>query len=348
MAGRAVIRSLGEAGCLGTFAELGAAARDRARQVFIDGTSIFPPRGGGARRQSCLYQCGRGVLPDRVSVWRAGTIVTVHGVAGYGGSRNDTFIGEQHRRHAVAAGQTGSGGGAEIRRRSQDAARRQPGQHVDPRGIDDRRRGADDGGVQQPRACSISTSRRTGSIRSCPIWPTSWSWNEDGTTLTFKLRQGVKWHDGKPFTADDVKCTWDLLPGKVGGEAPRQPAQILVPQPRLRSRPTAISRSSFHLKRPQPSFIGLLASGWSPVYPCHVPPAQMRQHPIGTGPFKFVEFKPNEWIKLTRNPDYWKPGRPYLDGIEYTIIRNAVDLDPGARRQASSTAPDRASCRRRC
>jgi peptide/nickel transport system substrate-binding protein len=48
----------------------------------------------------------------------------------------------------------------------------------------------------------------------------------------------------------------------------------------------------------------------------------MRQHPIGTGPFKFVEFKPNESIKLVRNPDYWKPGRPYLDGLEYTIIRN--------------------------
>jgi peptide/nickel transport system substrate-binding protein len=47
----------------------------------------------------------------------------------------------------------------------------------------------------------------------------------------------------------------------------------------------------------------------------------MRSHPIGTGPFKFVEFKPNESIKLTRNPDYWKEGRPYLDRIEYTIIR---------------------------
>ena len=48
----------------------------------------------------------------------------------------------------------------------------------------------------------------------------------------------------------------------------------------------------------------------------------MRSHPIGTGPFKFVEFKPNEYIKVTRNPDYWKPDRPYLDGIEYTIIKN--------------------------
>src|SRR6201982_561559 len=39
----------------------------------------------------------------------------------------------------------------------------------------------------------------------------SWSWNEEGTRLTFKLREGVKWHDGKPFTSADVKCTWDLL-----------------------------------------------------------------------------------------------------------------------------------------
>jgi peptide/nickel transport system substrate-binding protein len=79
---------------------------------------------------------------------------------------------------------------------------------------------------------------------------------------------------------------------------------------------------TFKLKRPQPSLVALLASGASPVYPCHVSPAQMRQHPIGTGPFKFVEFKPNEGVKLARNPDYWKPGRPFLDGIEYTVVPN--------------------------
>src|SRR4029453_8740201 len=48
----------------------------------------------------------------------------------------------------------------------------------------------------------------------------------------------------------------------------------------------------------------------------------MRKKPIGTGPFKFVEFKQNESIKITRNPDYWKKDRPYLDGIEFTIIPN--------------------------
>jgi peptide/nickel transport system substrate-binding protein len=79
---------------------------------------------------------------------------------------------------------------------------------------------------------------------------------------------------------------------------------------------------TFVLKRPQPAFLFLLAGGMSPVYPCHVPPAQMRLHPIGTGPFKFVEYKPNEHIKVAKNPDYWKPGRPYLDVIEWTIVPN--------------------------
>jgi peptide/nickel transport system substrate-binding protein len=83
----------------------------------------------------------------------------------------------------------------------------------------------------------------------------------------------------------------------------------------------------FKLKRPQPALLALLASGWAPVYPCHVPAREMRQHPIGTGPFKFVEFKPNEYVRLVRNPDYWKPGRPYLDGIDFTIMREIGPRD---------------------
>ena len=48
-----------------------------------------------------------------------------------------------------------------------------------------------------------------------PDLATGWAWNEEGTELTFPLRKGIKWHDGKPFTAADVKCTWDLLQGKA-------------------------------------------------------------------------------------------------------------------------------------
>src|SRR5215472_6525669 len=47
-----------------------------------------------------------------------------------------------------------------------------------------------------------------------PELAAGWSWSEDGTELAFPLREGVKWHDGKPFTARDVKCTWDMLAGK--------------------------------------------------------------------------------------------------------------------------------------
>jgi peptide/nickel transport system substrate-binding protein len=149
----------------------------------------------------------------------------------------------------------------------------------------------------------------------------SWSWNEEGTELNFKLRDGVKWHDGKPFTAKDVKCTWDLLQGKT-----KEKLRVNAREAwwlNLNEVTTDGDRqATFHLKRPQPAFIELLASGFSPVYPCHVSPAEMRAHPIGTGPFKFVEFKPNQSIKVVRNTGYWKPGRPYLDGIEYTIIPN--------------------------
>jgi peptide/nickel transport system substrate-binding protein len=149
----------------------------------------------------------------------------------------------------------------------------------------------------------------------------SWSWSEDGKDLIFKLRHGVKWHDGKPFTAADVKCTWDMLLGKGTDKLrlnPRETWYLNLDSVSVEGDDEAV----FHMKRPQPAFIALLASGDSPVYPCHVSPRDMRTHPIGTGPFKFVEYKPNESIRLTRNADYWKPGLPYLDGIEYTIIPN--------------------------
>jgi peptide/nickel transport system substrate-binding protein len=147
----------------------------------------------------------------------------------------------------------------------------------------------------------------------------SWSWSPDKRRLTFNLRQGVKWHDGKPFTAKDVGCTFDLLLGKAKEPLRLNPRQVwyhnvddvLV---------TGELEVTFVLKEPQPSLLALLASGYSPIYPCHVSPREMRTKPIGTGPFRFVEFKRNEVIKLARNPDYWKPGRPYLDAVEVRII----------------------------
>ena len=184
----------------------------------------------------------------------------------------------------------------------------------------------------------------------------SWSWDSTGTKLTFKLREGVQWHDGKPFTAKDVQCTWRMLIGKREDQ-------------KLRANPRSIWYSklddvttngdyevTFNLTARHPALLSLLASGFSAVYPCHVPPEEMRKHPIGTGPFKFVDYRRGEGYELVRNPNYWKKDRPYLDAIEYDIITSRatrilaltsgqidlsspVDFTVGLMRDAKEQAP---------
>src|ERR1700743_2322339 len=149
----------------------------------------------------------------------------------------------------------------------------------------------------------------------------SWAWSSDNKTLTFKLHQGVQWHDGKPFTSADVKCTFDMLMGKSQQKFRQNPRKSWYEQVNDVTT-NGDYEVSFSLKRPQPALLALLASGYTPVYHCHVSAAEMRTHPIGTGPFKFVEFKANESIKLVRNENYFKKGLPHVDGIEYTIIPN--------------------------
>jgi MarR-like DNA-binding transcriptional regulator SgrR of sgrS sRNA len=126
----------------------------------------------------------------------------------------------------------------------------------------------------------------------------------------------VKWHDGKPFTARDVQCTWRMLIGKSEAqEFHRNPRKVWY----SKLQDVSINgdyEATFELSEPQPSLPVLLASAFSAVYPCHVPQATMRTKPIGTGPFKFVEFKRGASIRLVRNPDYWKKGPP-LSGRDH-------------------------------
>jgi peptide/nickel transport system substrate-binding protein len=93
------------------------------------------------------------------------------------------------------------------------------------------------------------------SMRSIvPDLATSWSSNEEGTELTFPLRQCVKWHDGKPFTARDVKCTWDLLSGKASEKLrinPRKSWYSNVEEVTT----NGDYEATFHLKRPQPALL---------------------------------------------------------------------------------------------
>ena len=149
-----------------------------------------------------------------------------------------------------------------------------------------------------------------------------WSWQDNYKNLVFFLRRNVKWHDGKPFTSADVKYTFD-----VAREAPEAPARLrLSARKEWWSSVASIEAPEpytvvFHLKRPQPSLLLMLASGYSPVLPAHVPLNELRQKCVGTGPFRQKEWLRGQMVELERNPDYFVPDRPHLDGIRYTIIR---------------------------
>jgi peptide/nickel transport system substrate-binding protein len=148
-----------------------------------------------------------------------------------------------------------------------------------------------------------------------------WSWQDNYRNLVFFLRKGVKWHDGQPFTSKDVKFTFDML-----REAPDAPAKLRInPRKDWYSNVQSIETPDphtvvFHLKRPQPSLLMMLASGYTPVYAAHVPPANYRTGCVGTGPFKLKEWRKGEFVEYVKNPDYFVKGRPYLDGLKYIVI----------------------------
>jgi peptide/nickel transport system substrate-binding protein len=149
-----------------------------------------------------------------------------------------------------------------------------------------------------------------------------WSWQDNYRNLVFFLRKDVRWHDGKPFSAKDVKYTFDML-----REAPDAQGKLRInPRKDWYSNVEAVEAPDAHtvifrLKRPQPSLLMMLASGYSPVYAAHVPAASYRTGCIGTGPFKVKEWRKGEFVDYVKNPDYFVKGRPYLDGLRYVVIK---------------------------
>ena len=154
-----------------------------------------------------------------------------------------------------------------------------------------------------------------------PDLATSWSWSEDDTELTFKLRQGVKWHDGKPFTAADVKCTYDLLPAR------RKRSFGLT---RVKPGSATLKRL---LRTATAKRLFICTGRNRRSSPCSPPGTRRSTHAMcrratcaptrsAPGPSNLSRSKQTSRSEFERNPDYWKSGRPYLDGIEYTIVPN--------------------------
>jgi peptide/nickel transport system substrate-binding protein len=148
-----------------------------------------------------------------------------------------------------------------------------------------------------------------------PMLALSWTISPDGKTVTFRLRQGVKFHDGTPFNAEAVKYNVDRMQDPNFPSARRSEARPI-------QKVTVVDPYTvqFTLDKPYSPLLYVLSDRAGMM----VSPAEAQKagtnfalHPVGTGPFAFVEKVPQDHITLQRNPDYWQKDQPYLDRITY-------------------------------
>ncbi|HEX9420171.1 MAG TPA: ABC transporter substrate-binding protein, partial [Methylomirabilota bacterium] len=148
----------------------------------------------------------------------------------------------------------------------------------------------------------------------------SWTISPDRRTYTFKVRKGVKFHDGSVMTSRDVKASYDHIifpPASVVSS--RKAIYAAVESVEAPAPDTII----FRLKYPEASFLTSLAQPWNWIYKADIlatDPNWYKKNVMGTGPFKFVEYvRGSHWV-AKKNPDYWDKGKPYLDGFRAIFI----------------------------
>lgn len=173
---------------------------------------------------------------------------------------------------------------------------------------------------------------RTPDMKLVPGLATKWEFLDKNTKLRFTLRTGVKFHNGEPFDADAVKFTFDRLLGEEGKKGPQQSNYNAIEKVVVVN-PTTVD---FILKNPDPVLLTKL-SGYGAMI---VPPKYIQEkgsayfgmNPVGTGPFKFTEYKPKVSLSFERNANYWG-GAPKVDNLVYRFITEpatqAAELQAG-------------------
>src|SRR5437660_734875 len=137
-----------------------------------------------------------------------------------------------------------------------------------------------------------------------------------GKTYTFKIRQGVKFHDGTPLTAADVLASWNkIISPPEGIVSPRQSNFMMVDKIEAPDPSTIV----FRLKFATDAFLPALADPFAWIYSkakLDKDPHWYEKNILGSGPFKFVEYETGQSINGERNPDYYHKGLPHLDGFK--------------------------------
>jgi len=168
-----------------------------------------------------------------------------------------------------------------------------------------------------------------GTIR--PMLATSWSASEDGLTWTFDLREGVTFHNGDELTAADVKYSYDYIRSEDCGCAGSVYLNAVESIEVIDDFTVA-----FHLASRNSAILAGVADKLTAVFPegyfdNEGAQARLNQTSVGTGPFMLDEFRPNQSIRLVRNPNYWQPGAPYLDAITFVSVPDGNSLLNGLR-----------------
>ncbi|MBR0723425.1 peptide ABC transporter substrate-binding protein [Bradyrhizobium manausense] len=141
----------------------------------------------------------------------------------------------------------------------------------------------------------------------------------DGKSVTWKIKPGVKWHDGKPLTADDVVFTWEYA------SDPATAAVSISTYADMTVEKVADLTVRILFKNPTPFWANAFVGAYGCIIPKHLfadykgsksREAPTNLAPVGTGPYKFVEFKPGDLVRGQLNPDYHMPNRPYFDTID--------------------------------
>jgi peptide/nickel transport system substrate-binding protein len=160
--------------------------------------------------------------------------------------------------------------------------------------------------------------------KPAPSLAESWSVSQDGKTYTFKLRQGVKFHDGSTMTSRDVKASYDKIifpPEGVGSSRKGQYSDVAAVEA-----PDA-STVVFRLKEASASFLSSMSSPWNFIYKADIlakDPHWYEKNIMGTGPFTFVEHVKGSHVVGKKNPNYWDKGKPHLDGFRAIFIRDSA------------------------
>jgi peptide/nickel transport system substrate-binding protein len=152
----------------------------------------------------------------------------------------------------------------------------------------------------------------------------SWTIAKDGLTYTFKLRRGVKFHDGSEMTSKDVKASYDKIIFPPAGMGSTRKGQYAVVEAVETPDPSTVR---FRLKWSSGSFLTALASPWNFIYKADILAKDIHwseKNVMGTGPFTFVEHVKGSHVVGKKNPNYWDKGKPYLDGFRAMFVRDSA------------------------